>query len=207
MQLSDIRSRVRERLDIDANDNSITDAVLTELINAAIRKVNLLQDWPWLVTVDTTLTATVAGTRVYTPASDWRKTQYIMVDSDQQLRPMQPQAIERHADADGFPRFYAVRGGSLILAPEPDAVYSITHVYIKNETALSANGDEPAAPDWAIDMYIEYAAVLVARRLRDQGLTRLVEEEFGATYRSMLDEVRRTRQHPTPQHRLDVGWP
>lgn len=206
--LSDIRVEVRRRLGLSTNDTAITDTILTSLINAAIRKVNLLHDWPWLVTTDATLTATVDGTRIYTPASDYRRTLFLIAGTDQQLRPKQPQDIWRFAEQEGHPMFYAVQGGQIILAPTPDAVYTLTHVYIKDDTTeLSSDTDEPSVPLWALDLIIEKAAVLGARRLRDDALRREIESEFAQTLQSMRDEVRQTRQLPTPQHRTDIGWP
>lgn len=205
--LTDIRVEVRERLGLSTNDTAITDAILTGLINAANRKISLIHDWPWLVATDATLTATVAGTRIYTPASDWRKTLFVIADDDQQLRPKQSQDIWRFKEQDGYPMFYSVQGEQMILAPTPDAVYNITHVYIKDVVELSADTDEPDVPLWAIDLLIDKAAVLGARRLRDDDLRKEMESEFAQTLTTMKDEVRSMRQLPTPQHRTDVGWP
>lgn len=205
--LTDIRVAVRQRLGLSTNDTAISDAILTELVNTALRKISIIHDWPWLVTTDTTLTTTVAGTRIYTPASDWRKTQFIIIDEDQQLKPKQPQDIWRYKQSTGLPVFYSIQGDDLILAPTPDAAYDITHVYIKDITELSADTDEPDVPMWAIDLVIEGAAILGAKRLRDDDLAKEVEREYLKTLKTLQDEVRRTRQLPTPQHRTDIGWP
>lgn len=205
--LTDIRTEVRQRIGFSTTDTSLTDTVLTALINAANRKQSLIHDWPWLVTTDATLTATVSGTRIYTPATNWRKTQYIITDGAQQLKVKQPQDIWRFADVTGSPQFYSVQGGSIIIAPTPDAVYTIDHIYIKNVTALSSDTDEPDSPMWALDLLIEGAAVLAAKRLKDPELARAVQQEYMQTLVTLQDEVRRTRQLPVPQHRTDIGWP
>lgn len=211
MQLSDIRTRVRERLGISTNDTALTDAVLTQLINAANRKLAMMHDWPWLVTVDSTWTATVAGTQAYTPASDWRKTLYIVSDSDQLLQYKQPQDLVRYGANQGYPYFYYTRNGSILLTPTPDAVYTISHVYIAEVAALSLDADRPEiasadAEQWAVDALIEYAALLAAQRLKDTELVMLMEREWGRTLAFLQDEIRKSRGYPTPRHRTDIGW-
>ncbi len=204
--LTDIRTEVRKRLGMSTTDTAVTDAILTDLVNAANRKLSIIHDWPWLVTTDATLTATVSGTRLYTPASNWRKTLFVITNDDQQLKLKQPQDIWRFKEQDGPPTSYAIQGGTMILAPTPDAVYTITHVYVKHVTALSGDTDEPDVPMWAIDLVVEGTAILAAKRMRDDDLAKEVEREYMKTLTTLQDEVRRTRQLPVPQHRTDIGW-
>lgn len=204
--LTDIRTEVRRRIAMSSSDTQLDDTVLTGLVNAAIRKLSLMHDWPWLIATDATWTATVAGTAGYTPASDWRKTLYIVVDDDQLMQLKQPQDIWRYSQQDGFPLFYTVENGTISLYPNPDAVYNVRHVYVKTETALSNDTDEPLVPLWALDLVIELAAVLAAKRLRDRELAREMEAEFQYNLDSIKDDIRKTRQHPVPKHRTDVGW-
>lgn len=204
--LTDIRTEVRTRLGVSSTDSTLTDTVLTSLINAANRKLSLIHDWPWLVTTDATLTATVSGTRIYTPATNWRKTQFLIADESQQLKPKQPQDIWRYSEQTGRPNFYAVQGGSIIIAPTPDAVYTLDHIYIKDVTLLSSDTDEPDVPMWGLDLLIEGATILAAKRLNDSQLAGQMQVEYMQTLVTLQDEVRRTRQLPTPQHRSDIGW-
>lgn len=211
MQLTDVRTRVRERLGLSTTDTAVTDAILTQLINAAHRKINLIHDWPWLHKTDATWTATVAGQATYTfaadLASDWRKTLYIVSDTDQVLVPKQKQDLLRYSGQNGYPVFYAAEGSEILLAPTPDAVYTIVHEYIYEPADVTSDSTEFVIYDWAIELLIEGAAVLTAKRLRDPDLARELQQEYALTLKTMEDEVRRTRQLPTPRHRSDIGWP
>jgi hypothetical protein len=141
------------------------------------------------------------------PIDAWRKTLYIVVDSDIVLTPKQPQDIHRYADQTGLPRFYSISGTDIYLAPTPDAVYSVLHVYVSENNTLSADIDKPAIEDWAIDLLIAQACVLTALRLRDFEMAQMFRLEYAQILSSLRDEVRRTRQHPVPRHRNDVSWP
>lgn len=211
MQLSDIRTRVRERLGLTSADASVSDAILTQFINAANRKLAVMHDWPWLVKTDTTWTATVSGTIAYTPAADWRKTIYVVMDTDQLLTYKQPQDAARLAGVQGYPLWYTTKNAKIEVYPKPDAAYTISHVYIAEVADLSNDTDTPeiasaAAEQWAVDALIEYAALLVAIRLKDYELFQMIREEWARTIAFIQDEVRKSKGYPTPRHRNDIGW-
>lgn len=209
MQLSQIRTRVRQRAGVSTGDSAVTDSVLTDLINDANRKISLLFDWSWLVDVDGDWTSLTAGQRAYpitVPEDEWRKTLILIANGNQQLRPVQPQTVHRYANITGSPRFYAVQGTTIYIAPTPDIAYDVFHVYVKEVATLVNDTDVPEIEDWAVDLLIDKAAILVARRLRDSKLRVELESEFAQTLDSMKDEVRRTRQLPKPQHRSDIAW-
>jgi len=211
MQLSDIRTRVRERLGLSTSDTAVTDAILTEFINAANRKIALMHDWPWLVATDATWTATVAGTDTYSPATDARKTIYIVVNNEQLLKYKQPQDLARWESTQGMPGNYTWIGNQIKLSPVPQGVYNIEHLYILEVATMSADGDLPematAADQWAVDALIEYAALLTAQRLRDAELIASTKEEWARTVTMLQDEIRRSKQLPTVMRRNDIGWP
>lgn len=201
-----IYDHVRERLGVPTSDPALTDAILLDLINAANRKLSLVHDWPWLVTTDTTLTATVADQAEYTPASNWRKTLYLVCDSDQELQLRQAQDIVRYQANSGYPFFYAVKGTTIQISPTPDTVYTLEHEYIKSVTLMTLGSEESEVPEWALDLLIEGVCVLAAKRLHDTDLARAMQQEYSETLEVMRDEVRRTKQNPVPRHRTDIGW-
>lgn len=211
MQLQDIRTRVRERLGMSTNDTAVTNAILTQLINASIRKIDLMHDWPWLVATDATFTTTVAAQASYSQASsevasNWRKTLFIISGDNYQLIYKQEKDLARFAQISGHPSFYTIEGDTIIISPKPDEAYTIRHVYIKTQTALSADTDEPSTHDWAMDAVIENVAMLTAARLRDKDLYRMMQDQWSDTLVSLRDELRRTRQMPKAQHRSDISW-
>jgi len=209
MQLQDVRTQVRQRMGLSTNDTAVTDPIIDKLLFAAQRKIDLMHDWPWLHRTDSSWTATVAGQNVYGAvdlASDWRKTLYIVVDDDHMLTAKQKQDIMRYENQTGLPLFYAAEGSEIVIAPTPDAAYNIIHEYIYEPVEVALDTAEFATYDWAIDLLVDQACILVARRLRDSDLARQFGQDFAVTYGAMQDEVRRTRQLPTPRHRNDVGW-
>tara|TARA_R110000824_G_C15137950_1_gene669727 strand:+ start:832 stop:1359 length:528 start_codon:yes stop_codon:yes gene_type:complete len=175
-----------------------------------MRKINLMHDWPWLHATDATWTATTTNQAVYTAASDlasnWRKTLYIICN-DEPLSLLQKQEIIEYATQTGQPRFYAAEGSEIILAPKPDAVYTISHEYIHVPALVTSGSSHHVIYDWAIDLLVYQTAVLAARRLRDSELRAEMESELSQVLTFARDEVRRTRQLPRPKHRKDVGWP
>lgn len=211
MQLQDVRTAVRNNMGLSTNDTAISDAIIDKLLFAAQRKTDMMHDWPWLHKTDATWTTTVVDQSTYTAAadlaSDWRKTLYIFVDTDTPLVARQKQDILRYANQTGMPAFYAAEGSEIVLAPTPDAAYDITHEYIHEPAEVTVDTTEFTTYDWAIDMLIDYASILGARRLRDSGLEKQMRSSFAETYSTIQDEVRRTRQLPTPRRRTDIGWP
>lgn len=213
MNLTAVTLAVRQHLGLSTSDTAVTDAVIAKLAYAAQRKTNTMLDWPWLHKTDTTWTALTTGQSTYTAASDlasdWRKTLHIFLDTDQPLIPRQKQDILRYlgTSQNARPVFYAAEGNEIIVAPAPDAAYAIRHEYIHEPAEVTVGGTEFATYEWAIDLIIDYTSILAARRLRDPELARLMQTSFAETYRGLVDEVRRTRQLPTPRHRTDIGWP
>jgi len=200
MQLTDIRDRVRNRVGISSTDALATDAIMTTLINDAIDTISLKMDWPWLEASETI--ATVVGTTSYTPAATWRTTQRLSI-SDDNLLYKNPTDIAQYSAFTGYPRFFTVELAKIVLAPTPDAVYSVTHVYTKVETDLSADADEPAVYDWAMPLVIVGAAKLLATRLKDPSLLQMIKEEERDIEEGIKDELRRGRPFPKPRHRND----
>jgi hypothetical protein len=210
MQLQTVRAAVIQEMGISSTDTAITTAVLDKLVYAAQRKIDLIHDWPWLHKTDATWTATVADQAIYTAASDlasdWRKTLFIVIDGDNMLVPKQKQEIKRYANQTGQPRFFAAEGNEIVLAPTPDAVYTIEHEYIHVPTEVTSGTAHLISYDWAIDLLIAQTCIMVARRLRDPEMAGMFQRSYDDILETLHDEVRRTRQLPTPRHRADIGW-
>jgi len=215
MQLSDIRTRVRERLGLSTSDTAITDAILTQFINTANRKIALMHDWPWLIKTDATWTALTVGQSDYVTstdvATDVRKTLYLIVDTDYQLVYKQPQDLARYAAyTSGHPAWYTIEGTTFRIAPAPDTAYDVRHVYVAEVATLTNDTDIPEMgatnDEWAIDYLIDYTCLLVAIRLRDAELVKYAKDEWARSDAYLRDEISRTRQLPKVQHRRDIGW-
>lgn len=113
--------------------------------------------------------STVASQREYTTADATWIPDVITIDAmfvtvSGQVRPLckaDPARMESLNDSsspEGQPRDWAYLGGSIILYPTPDAVYTVRAVAHYRLTALSADGDSNA---WTTD-----AASLIRRRAK-----------------------------------------
>ena len=209
--LTEAQLAVRQHMGLSTSDTAVTDAILAKILFSAQRKINAMHDWPWLHKTDATWTALTVDQTVYVPttdiAADWRKTLHITVDGSQVLRPKQKQDILRYGDQQsGMPLFYAAEGNEIVIAPAPDTAYTVNHEYIYIPAEVTSGATEFEIPEWAIDMLISQACIMVARRLRDSEMAKTFADDFAYSYVILKDDVRRTRQLPTPRHRNDIGW-
>lgn len=128
-----------------------------DYINAAYQELAALLPWPWLETSTTTLTS---GTAV----SDLRSV--IAVNdpaSGSNLAPSDKATLLAYYGAlstTGSPDFYYLDGQTTIKTFPVNASLQLTVHYLKNPTALSADGDEPLVPSgWRI-VLVHGAAVI-----------------------------------------------
>lgn len=197
MDLDVIRNEVRLRFGVSAVDQLYTDTTLATLINAAIRRVNSDQDWPWMEV--STTASTVADIQAITLATDVRR--LIKMSFEQhEVRYVTQRNVADYFGATGAPRFYTFQGGSWLLLPTPDQVYTVNYTYVKDaDTQLSAGTDVPVIPDWAVDAAISYTCVFMARRGRDSGLEANYYGEYARTMEVLRDDVSKSIEGQTPR--------
>ena len=188
MQLSDIRTEIRTRMGLSASDTNFTDAVLTSIINVALREVSTFEDWPWLE-VSTTVN-TAASTETVSLAAAVRKVTSMRYQYRELLfRPYRDRNL--FYGVTGVPAAFSEKAGTWYIWPTPDAVYSLNYDYIRTEADLSGDTDEPLIPDWAVSLVIVYACVLCARRSRDRELEKVFYAQFADLMRTIKDDIRR----------------
>lgn len=151
--LVQIRTRVREWLDIDSNRAS--DNKVTELVNQAIREIASSYDFLSGETSDTFVT--VAGTQAYTlPSTFSRPLNFYYTNSlgnvvtlNQMLNIDEFRQKHPSTNSTAAPTDYIIYGvvdsttdgAQLRLGPIPDAVYTITREYYATLAALSGDSD------------------------------------------------------------------
>jgi hypothetical protein len=165
MDYAAIKTAVLDRLGLPTTDGLITDTVLGRLINAAMQDLEADEDWPWLQASETI--ATVAGTGAYTPAATWARTRGLRVTTDEPMKFFSLEELDfmwPDPTTRGRPIAYTVEAEQLVLRPIPDAVYSLTHTFIKAPTDLSSSSDTPLMPSRFHHGIVEVAAALAARR-------------------------------------------
>lgn len=211
MQLSDIRDEVRRRVGLSSTDTMAADADMTKLINAAYRQISLEKDWDWL-TANETISVT-AGDDEYAVAADWRTTLYVgrqidasYPDGSVPLIRSQRRDIREQSIREGVPEYWMIESGVLRVAPVPAQAETLLHTYVKQITALSADGDAPFIPDDYVDYLIVRAAKLLATRLGDRDMAALLRSEEAELSESIADETYRARGSVVPRTRQDTSW-
>lgn len=164
--LAQLRPLVRQRLGLQSTDGRLLDASLTISINAALAKMATEFNWPWLVTHENF--NTVALQNEYTPPAAWVKTMWIKYNNAE-LSSRQRLDLVKYDLSTGQPFAFAIWESKIWLAPAPDAVYSITHSYLRSENVLTGDSDTVLCPDRFIDVLVVYAALFEARRMKDTG--------------------------------------
>ena len=206
MQLTDIRDAAKRRAGMDTNDGMVADTVMTEFVNGAVRQVALMMDWDWNFASETI--ASVADQAAYTRAADCKRTDRVVDAEDNALLEQisKRQAVRFNPGSTqtrSLPRFWYVEGGSLYLVPTPTSARNYTHVYVATEPTLSLDADEPDIPDYAIDLVVIKAAIMVSARTDNTSLQMLLQQEEKDLLDSFYDEARRSRGSVVPQTRRD----
>lgn len=165
--LTDLQTRVRERMALQTADTFLTAARITNAVNNSIQQISLEYDWPWLQ-IDTAATiTTVAGTTAYALPTDFLRAELIVEASTGIV-------LNRHTFRElsmittrGRPLMYVVRGTKIHIRYIPDAVYTLSHYYIKRETLLASGADLPLIHEPFLDGVVEYSAYLLFRAIRE----------------------------------------
>lgn len=185
------RTRVYDRLGLPTDDGHVTTAQVTSALNAALQEYATEYDWPWLQAEETI--TTVADDGGYALPTRYGRTLYVTnkaTQADLEYRPQR--ALTAYWGETGEPRFYSGLWGELTLHPTPDAVYTLTHGYVRSEAEFSADGDTALLPDAFADFLVLIAARKIALRRKDVEMHRLLSDEHAAWLSRLRNEVRRT---------------
>ena len=187
MELSDYRSAVLRRIGRSSDDALFATATLTSLVNSAIRTIESEGDWAWAE--DTETIALVAGDDTYAPAEDWERTRYLQHSTGEPLE-RKPSEDVRRLVASGKPIIYTIDSEELMVRPTPSAstLGNLVHAYVKAETPLALDADEPLIPDRWSELVIEYAAFLAFRREGSNTDAAIAK----AAYDDLLAQAKRT---------------
>ena len=175
MQLTDIRTAVRDRIGVSSNDGILTDTVLNRLINRAVKTFGSEHHWAWLEKSD----SQSPTTNTVTMPSDWAATVSVSISGES--RPLLWLPIDefiRHDQANADPRFYTVYGDAVLIAPHNTAGVSLVHRYIAVEADLTSDTHEPLCPDHLIEPIIEFASALAYHQVGDIPLAQRAEDRY-----------------------------
>lgn len=189
-KLIQLREQVRVRIGVPVVDSFQDGPVIDQYINHALDTIESEARWPWMETVGQPVT--VADTDTIAVPSDWSATRSLFIDDDE-LHLRSPADIHLwNPDDRGRPQVWSLIGSNLHLRPTPDAVYTLTHLYYKTPTALSADTDAPDMPDHLTGAIVAKAAELLAVREDDRGAASAHLAEYVGWLRRMRAYKRRT---------------
>lgn len=171
MNLVDLRSRLRNRLQTDSDDSLFPDDVCNELLNEGLFEYTGEYEWPYLTR--TARITTEAGRTTYTLPFDSGAVRAVKVDGYEYT----PVGI---VDADDVCAVgtYGVWADHLVL-PDMDGAEVVVR-YHGIDDLLVNDSDEPACPDQYISAVVEYAAGLGFRRLKQTDQATLAFGEYKA---------------------------
>lgn len=190
--LTDLQGRVQSRGSFNTSDVGLTAAKLTEFINAALKQISAERDWPHLFTTETITTAAADST--YTlPAGHIRTDAIVDPTTGDTLIERQIEELDRITGA-GRPMFWAAYGTEIVVKPIPDGVYTLTHRYVRSETALSAGGDLPLLPRHMDEGVVEWATMLAHTFTRELDKAAEAGARYNAWLKATVDNVLRGRR-------------
>lgn len=197
--LQNAYDRIRLRLGLNSSDPALTDANLTDFVNASLRQADNLRDWWWNEASRSWSTAADDATQAF--AADSRKVSQLSIGPD--VLPFRTKLdMIKFSTRVGRPRFWTVEAGQIKLYPTPDDVYTVNEIYQKGTTALASTTDEFDWPDYAVDLPILMAATLAAAKI-DPSRVQDIAPEIERTFIALADEVSGTLSSAMPKRRMD----
>ncbi|MCP5244878.1 MAG: hypothetical protein H6937_02460 [Burkholderiales bacterium] len=223
MNFLQLCQRLRQEVDASGNDSTVVGATgewkrLCDWINQSWIEIQQGQkEWNWMRTEVSF--NTIANQAEYPYASApisltdfarWRdgsfRIYYNDVGDEHMLEYMDYRTfrdlylISTHKTAYSYPSVITVSpSDSIILALPPDDIYTVTGVYYKKPTELSANTDEPGMPE-------QYHMLIVYRAMQEYGFYESAQE---VTQRSTIrynDMLQNLVIDETPDIVVDRGF-
>lgn len=190
--LTVLDGKVLNRLGTASSDTRLTQTVRFEAINEALQQICLEHDWPWLLTSETI--TTVAGTSSYSLASDFVRSKSF-VETATGLELAQLSTVESDQIIfRGRPSIYTLAGSSVLLKPIPEGVYSILHRYYKVEPVLTTGAGIPLVPLLYSRGVVEFAAMLLAKEIRETDRALEAERDYGSWLKRAQDNIHQSRE-------------
>jgi hypothetical protein len=181
-----LKTDTLDRVGLPSTDGMATDTTLGKAVNAAVKKIGARRAWPWLY--DEQTAATVAGTAAVAFPAACSRLHFVGLAEENDVldRKQRADLFRFDQDDEGTPRVFAIDGTvGIILAPIPDAVYTLTFGLTLIEPALTAGGQTPLLPVQFHDLIVVEAAKYIAIRIKDFELVQLLKEEADELYKGL----------------------
>jgi len=195
VQLSAIRTEVNRQVGLPLDP-----LLVTQLINASLRRIADHRDWPWLDLAESGLWP---AAEVHPLVAAAKSVKSVIV-SDQRLNSI------AEADADSYDGTwhydgYSVTGRQLRVVPRPAEGAAFTIRYIAYENTLTADANEPLLPNAHIDAVVALVCSMAHNRPEgNTGARDRFRDEYTDTLRGMVRAARPTRGARQARTRQDT---
>lgn len=131
------------------------------------------------------------------PANFARIYEITNTNSRNQLTQITPEQYDSFREGAGTPRFFAVIGSSIYLAPTPNGEYPIRLRYYRTPAEMSDTSDEPEIPERYHHLLVRYSLIRAFQRENDYEAAMYWRSEFETDLMKMKGEAPYdTRQEP-----------
>lgn len=200
MNRAGLVNAVYNRIGVASSDGQLTPTVLGQFVNDANHAIEVMEDWPWLMTSATF--TTTANTATYPTPANWLRTDEILFNwndgSTPALEHLSPREINDRYPASSInqPVAWSIQGDQIMLRPIPDGVYTITHWYYRTEPDLFQDSDTPVMPQSFHAAIVELAATFTLRRVQQEGRAVSAQAAFDNVWLPRLQNHRRRFSGP-----------
>lgn len=180
MQRQNILAAVRDRFGIPSDDGLLDTTTLNRLIDRAVKRVELADDWAWLETTEDITTAN--GTSTYTPtATSYVRTISVRIAEAAPMLRLSIDEADHWGETNlGTPKAYCLIGRQIRLIPTPGSTMTVKHRYLRTEPALAGDTSEPLCPEPWIEAVILAVGVLCYQRTGELELMGATKAEYDA---------------------------
>lgn len=204
MDLSELRTAVRQRAHVRTDDGIWTDAFVDSAINEALTQISLEQPWWWLQAVATpTPTDGEVDLSAITPAV--RDIAHVFVGRDE-AKKVSVAETDLAGDEGSIDARYvwSVWGDTLTITADPTD--TVTVRYYRDEPVLAATSDEPLMPEAYHGAIVEKACSIGFESIDDQSSAAMHEARSRALVQHMTSNaLRRIRGRHSV--RVRAGYP
>ena len=185
VNLGQLRTAVRLRANVPANDGIWTNAFVNDAINTALADLSLEQPWWWLQNTATP-TATDGAVTLSGLSPVPRDISHVFVGDVEAKKVSVAESDLTAVSGPVDARYtWSVWGQSLQIRPEPSASETITMRYYRDEPVLTADSDTPIMPAAYHPVIVERACAIGFESLDDQSSAAMHE----ARSRSFLSHM------------------
>lgn len=199
-RLSDIRLRVQDLLSSSGLDEVYATERADRAINASNLRLGREYDWPWLMAIGTI--SWTGGDPDYdlTNLANFRHIKRLSYDN-YRIYPKSPSDFLYHKNESGDrPTFYTIIGDTLFISPVPNNALTLDVVYVKDESALLSDSDQPLLPSAYTELLALKSAIAMAIGAGNADRLAMLRADYAAAIIEARDEVRRTRELPSIEY-------